>query len=525
MAKIKHLGTVNGREKEFLKLFDQLTYSRSAWQTWEDLMTVMACSICNTVDRREKPFKKREEQYKRSIESLGGVEIPAQIFNTVVMALEENPNQDFLGRIYMSLDLGSHWRGQFFTPYHISELMARITISEGCQKEIEKKGYVSVYDPCVGAGAMLIAVATAFQEYKINYQTSVIFVGQDIDPVVAKMAYIQISLLGCAGYITVGDSLTNPQAGHVLFPEEKEGQELWITPLFMHKVWEVRRTKEVVLGLFGEIEATVKTVEKEHYFMFFDFKEKGLTMESKGCNGNDIFEQSKKALQSETWQKARKPMKFDVENKRLEKEDAWLMKNVEQTEAADLKEREDGTTKEETTDLGKKEAVPKVGEAQEEKLEDEAEKTSKERAKEKLEKEMRADKDKAFSEPVIDYLLERCKEDEGLAQDVIQEHKTWKKCFDYIYSQARKQAKGNCVAVRDDVVYEWAEDYYHKDDKAEEEKKAKKETERKAKEEEGSDKTASAIQRKGDVSKEQPKPKKTGKNMDGQLDMFSMMGM
>lgn len=274
MAKVKHVGYLQDREKEFLKLFDNLTYSRSAWQVWEDLMTVMACSISNAVDRTPERFKRREEQYERSIKNLGGVEIPVQIFGIIGMALEENPNQDFLGKLYMNLNLGSHWHGQFFTPYHISECMAKITIQEDCHKEIEEKGYVSICDPCVGAGAMLIAAATAFREQKINYQTSVVFAGQDIDSVVAKMAYIQLSLLGCAGYITVGNSLTNPQTGRLLFPKENEGQELWITPLFMHEVWEMRRTKELILELFGGTATTLKTVEKEHFYMFFDFDKK-----------------------------------------------------------------------------------------------------------------------------------------------------------------------------------------------------------------------------------------------------------
>ena len=269
---MKHVGTLNGREKDFMKLFDQLTYSRSGWQVWEDLMTVMACSICNAVDRRKEAFERRERQYERSIKALGGVDIPARILNTVVMALEENPNQDFLGRLYMSLNLGSHWHGQFFTPYHVSELMAKMAIGDGCKEDIEEKGYASVSDPCVGAGAMLIAAATAFRECEVDYHTSVLFIGQDVDPVVAKMAYIQLSLLGCPGYITVGNSLTNPQTGHALFPEENEGQDLWIMPLFMHQAWEMRRTAMLMRNLFGGIETTVKTMEKGHYFMFFDFE-------------------------------------------------------------------------------------------------------------------------------------------------------------------------------------------------------------------------------------------------------------
>jgi len=138
----------------------------------------------------------------------------------------------------------------------------------------------------------------------------------------------------------------------------------------------------------------------------------------------------------------------------------------------------------------------------------------KEKACEKLRDEQKKADNKQFAEPVINYLLKRCEEDNGLAQDVMQEHKTWKKCFEYIYGQARKQAKGNTAAVRDDVVYEWAEDYYHKDDKAEEEKKA---AEKKVAEKDKS--------KEAEKPAEPPKPKKNPKEMEGQMDLFSMMGM
>lgn len=274
MARIKHTGTVGDKEKDFLKLFDQLTYSRSGWQVWEDLMTVMACSICNAVDRRKEAYERRERQYERSIKALGGVDIPAQMLGIITMALEQNPDQDFLGKLYMSLNLGNHWKGQFFTPYNVCQMMAEMNFGDGVQTEIERKGYISICDPCVGAGAMLIAAANAMRRAKLNYQTNAVFVGQDIDRIVAMMAYIQISLIGCPGYIIIGNSLTNPPTGHVLFPKDTEGQEVWITPLFMHDIWEMRRTKELMLGLFGGTATTLKTVGKEHFYIFFYFDEK-----------------------------------------------------------------------------------------------------------------------------------------------------------------------------------------------------------------------------------------------------------
>lgn len=155
----------------------------------------------------------------------------------------------------------------------------------------------------------------------------------------------------------------------------------------------------------------------------------------------------------------------------------------------------------------------------------------------KLQEELKKAKDKAFANPVVEHLIERCKESESLASDVCQDHKTWEKCCKYIYEQARKQAKGGSCAVRDDVVYEWAEDYYHKDDKAEEEKKAeakektkkqmKKLDERADKARKKSEKkpTAKKPKEKAGESKPETKPQKNNKDMDGQLDMFSFFGM
>nr|DAI92677.1 MAG TPA: PcfK-like protein [Caudoviricetes sp.] len=80
---------------------------------------------------------------------------------------------------------------------------------------------------------------------------------------------------------------------------------------------------------------------------------------------------------------------------------------------------------------------------------------------------------KNFADPVITYLMKRCEEDQGLAEDVMQEGKTWNKCFSYIVEQARKQSNGRSAAVEDQVVYEWAEDYYHKYEKPETVKKEK----------------------------------------------------
>ena len=230
----------------------------------------MACSIANSTDRSPKRHEDREKEYAACIKRLGGVEKPARLLSILVAAMEMNPDQDFLGELYMALELGNHWKGQFFTPYSLCELMSRITIKE-VDGRIEREGYISICDPSCGAGATLIAAVRTMKRSRYNFQNHVLFVGQDIDRVTGMMCYIQLSLLGCPGYICIGNTLTNPMTGHVLFPREKKGQELWYMPMFFSDIWHWRRMFYSLEGLGGTV-TTEKTVEKERYFMFFDFK-------------------------------------------------------------------------------------------------------------------------------------------------------------------------------------------------------------------------------------------------------------
>ena len=75
---------------------------------------------------------------------------------------EQNREQDMLGSIYMKLNLGSHWTGQFFTPYGVCQNMSGISTAEAV-KQIQKKGYVTMLDSASGAGAILIATANSIQ--------------------------------------------------------------------------------------------------------------------------------------------------------------------------------------------------------------------------------------------------------------------------------------------------------------------------------------------------------------------------
>ena len=162
------------------------------------------------------------------------------MFAITTMQLDENPEQDFLGSLFMKLNLGNHWKGQFFTPYSVCKCMAEIN-AVGVEDKVWDNGYASVNDCACGAGATLIAMANTLKEHGVNYQQNTVFVAQDVDRTAALMCYIQLSLLGCPGYVIVGNTLTNPAVGSVLNPIKQEGQEIWYTPMFASDVWHFRR--------------------------------------------------------------------------------------------------------------------------------------------------------------------------------------------------------------------------------------------------------------------------------------------
>ena len=151
----KALQQPQGTEKEFLKIFNSLLGRKQPWQVWEDIMTAMACSLSNAVEPDEKRRMAREKEFERAVQGYD-LDVLGELFGITVLAMDRKPDQDFLGAMYMELNLGSHWHGQFFTPYAVCRLMAQTTIDKDLvEKQIEKKGWISVSDPSCGAGRRL----------------------------------------------------------------------------------------------------------------------------------------------------------------------------------------------------------------------------------------------------------------------------------------------------------------------------------------------------------------------------------
>ena len=130
----------------------------------------------------------------------------------------------------------------------------------------------------------------------------------------------------------------------------------------------------------------------------------------------------------------------------------------------------------------------------------------------------------SFEEPVINHLIGRCREDEGFAEDVLNEKKSWEKCAAYLQDKARETAKSKPWAsksrgifISDSQVYEWAEDYYRMEET--ENDAGRKKPPEKAKKA-GNAGTQKPEENKGDPvqAPEPPRIQKTGENGEAEDD-------
>ena len=120
------------------------------------------------------------------------------MFTLYVAAVEALPFRDVLGELFMELDVKSVRAGQFFTPWPVVLMMAKMQFDrEAFESAVREKGHVSVCDPAVGSGVMLLAYAKVVcAELGRQGLRHLKLYGQDIDPRCVHMCRIQLRLNG-----------------------------------------------------------------------------------------------------------------------------------------------------------------------------------------------------------------------------------------------------------------------------------------------------------------------------------------
>ncbi len=192
-----------------------------------DIFEAGAIAVSNRFDT-SKAARLREEKYqqimtKYSPESQKQI---CDIFAEILILLANQVKDgfyDYLGELYMASNTGNKKAGQFFTPYHVSELNAAAAMNDKiiklCKSEDE---ILSISEPsCGSAGMVLAAAGILLNEYDFNIARNLYVECSDIDRRCVHMAYLQIGLAGIPAVINWQNTLTG------------EKWERWETPAYI----------------------------------------------------------------------------------------------------------------------------------------------------------------------------------------------------------------------------------------------------------------------------------------------------
>ena len=177
--------------RTFVRAIDEIfELNQHSWSTFSDVV-----SLCRHTLMRHSPGA--EEKYMETVARMTKEAVRATpkafaiLFNHFVV---HERFEDILGPVYM--ELGSKWKkaglGQYFTPWGVCLCLASLNF-HGVKPSREEP--ISVNEPCVGSGALLLAARAAVAKEQGREALQWVHVsGQDIDPLCVEMSEVQLAL-------------------------------------------------------------------------------------------------------------------------------------------------------------------------------------------------------------------------------------------------------------------------------------------------------------------------------------------
>lgn len=191
--------------KKYIKKYETLAYRNGmgANELFYDFVFFYTSKLRSQTEAHEKSAKEYERLYNKYSDEI------KSLFEEMMHDLIESINDttdDYLGRMYMELGANKKRIGQYYTPFSVSKLMAKMSLTDGLKNKKDNLP-LSISDPCCGSGSLMIAAVDVMKEMNINYAYDTVIYAQDIDPLAASMCYLQLSVLGAAAVVNIGDSI------------------------------------------------------------------------------------------------------------------------------------------------------------------------------------------------------------------------------------------------------------------------------------------------------------------------------
>lgn len=225
---------MNTHKSEFIKIFNRISHSHNRYTVFKDFVYMAAISLHNAIVRDQE----LEDEYLAIVAkySKEDVHLFPKLLAELTLGLELNIG-DFLGEIFMLLDFGEARLGQFFTPYHLSKLLADLCVGDKVSA-LSNKPFITLSEPTCGAGGMIIAVAQSMLEAGFNPSEHLWVEARDLDDLASRMCFLQLSLLGIPAKIITGNTLLMEENSVMYTPTHYLNN-------WPHKLNKARRNKEV----------------------------------------------------------------------------------------------------------------------------------------------------------------------------------------------------------------------------------------------------------------------------------------
>lgn len=209
---------------DIIKLIEKSAYKVNKSKLISDVFECGALAISNLVDYTK--YNERETRYLEIIKQYAPAEqkLICEIFSQIFalcssVTYDDGVFDDYLGELFMKCNQGNNQAVQFFTPYHVSKLIAKVSLTK---TDIEQNEIITINDCCSGGGGLLLAALDVLKnDYGINYTRNCYMDAGDIDIRCVHMTYLQLSLAGVPAIIKHQNALT------------RELWSVWKTPAFI----------------------------------------------------------------------------------------------------------------------------------------------------------------------------------------------------------------------------------------------------------------------------------------------------
>lgn len=205
----------------FQQIMSNLAGRSSMLRVFDDFLQMSICAL--SLQQMEEEYLQIAKNYDQKELELFSHALGQLIIEADAGCTDDGGWKDLFGDFYMD-NISNRQAGnlgQFFTPVHICQMMAKMITEEANQE-------ITVNDPSCGSGRTLIAHCRSFPKNRFN----TFYVAQDLDYTCVKMCVLNFVLFGMKGVVIHQNTLSNeiyrgyriwmPETGMLISPLNKQ---------------------------------------------------------------------------------------------------------------------------------------------------------------------------------------------------------------------------------------------------------------------------------------------------------------